>query len=345
MSLINDALKKAQQRRAEDSVPPSGGTPPVQPSPEPTPDEPRRSPGPVSVSYTAPTSQPPPPQTSAKRVPSAVRYNPNADEDSSSSAENSKGSPFQKIFWITLALIAVAAIGVRLMFTGKSTEASASKVASMPAASAVPQVEPPQLKVSIPLTDLSSQLPPSQKAEPTKMPEAAAPNVSLPTEVKAPQTPEPVAETPPVVTFNVAPAPAPKAAVTVQATPTVAKPAVPASTPEPASKVEPPKAEPQPKPIATAEPPKPAPTVLPPIYSPRAPAPINSNTRIQSFIERLRVTGVRISDSGSKVILNDHLFSVGEIVDSGLELKLVRIEPGVITFTDSAGKRYVKLYQ
>ncbi len=85
--------------------------------------------------------------------------------------------------------------------------------------------------------------------------------------------------------------------------------------------------------------------MLPPIYAPRAPTPVDNATRIQGFIERLRVTGVRISERGNKVILNDRLFSTGDTVNPGLELKLTKIEPGVITFTDSSGRNYIKLYQ
>jgi hypothetical protein len=43
--------------------------------------------------------------------------------------------------------------------------------------------------------------------------------------------------------------------------------------------------------------------------------------------------------------MNDRLFSAGDIVDSVLELRLVKIEEGVLTFSDSSGKKYLKLFQ
>jgi hypothetical protein len=84
---------------------------------------------------------------------------------------------------------------------------------------------------------------------------------------------------------------------------------------------------------------------LPPIYAPRAPTPVNPGARIQSFIDRLRVTGIRMSTTGSKVIHNDRLFKAGDIVDPALDLRLLKIEEGVLTFADTNGKTYIKLFQ
>ena len=89
----------------------------------------------------------------------------------------------------------------------------------------------------------------------------------------------------------------------------------------------------------------PATAALPPLYAPRAPTPINPSARVQGFIDRIRVTGIRKSDTESRVILNYRMFKTGDVVDSGLEVKLVKIEDGVLTFADSNGKTYIKLFQ
>jgi hypothetical protein len=104
-----------------------------------------------------------------------------------------------------------------------------------------------------------------------------------------------------------------------------------------ASAATPPAAVPAPTPTPAA--------ALPPLYAPRPPTTVNPSIRIQNFIDRLRVSGIRMSDRGSKVILNDRLFTAGELVDTGLELKLIKIEQGVLTFADSNGKKYIKLFQ
>ena len=91
-----------------------------------------------------------------------------------------------------------------------------------------------------------------------------------------------------------------------------------------------------PAPAATA--------ALPPLYAPRPPSPVNPSARIQNFIDRLRVTGIRLSDKGTKVILGDRLFTIGEVVDNGLELRLIKAEQGVLTFSDANGKTYIKLF-
>ena len=46
----------------------------------------------------------------------------------------------------------------------------------------------------------------------------------------------------------------------------------------------------------------------PPAVLEPAPPAIKLGTRIQAFIDRLRITSIRISDTGNKVILNDRLF-------------------------------------
>ncbi len=75
------------------------------------------------------------------------------------------------------------------------------------------------------------------------------------------------------------------------------------------------------------------------------PAPtINLGARIQTFIDRLRISGIRISDTGSRAILNDRLFRENDLIEPSLGLRLASIEPGVLTFVDESGAIYVRRF-
>jgi len=122
--------------------------------------------------------------------------------------------------------------------------------------------------------------------------------------------------------------------------PVVLNPVKSAETPVPPPVV--PATEPpiQPAPTITAAATPPSPVVFPPLTEP-APA-IKLGTRIQSFIDRLRVTSIRISDTGNKAILNDRLFRVNDLVEPSLGLRLTEIKPSQLTFTDEAGNTYLR---
>ncbi|ATC62505.1 hypothetical protein CMV30_00120 [Nibricoccus aquaticus] len=80
-----------------------------------------------------------------------------------------------------------------------------------------------------------------------------------------------------------------------------------------------------------------------PAPTPPEPAPaIKLGTRIQSFIDRLRVTSIRISDTGNKAILNDRLFRINDLVEPSLGLRLTDIQPSQLTFTDESGATYLR---
>ena len=73
------------------------------------------------------------------------------------------------------------------------------------------------------------------------------------------------------------------------------------------------------------------------------PAPtLKLGTRIQGFIDRLRVSSIRISESGNKAILNDRLFRINDLVEPSLGLRLTGIEPNKLTFVDEAGTEYIR---
>ena len=76
-----------------------------------------------------------------------------------------------------------------------------------------------------------------------------------------------------------------------------------------------------------------------------APEPVAEGTledRIGAFVDKARVTGIRTSENISKVLMNDRVYRLNDIVDRKLGLKLVKITPDSLTFADANGATYVK---
>lgn len=145
----------------------------------------------------------------------------------------------------------------------------------------------------------------------------------------------PPAETPAVSTVAVSlPAPA-SPAVAAGAVPAAATPAAPAAS-------APAEAVPAPAKIAptvAAEPAtRPAPAVAEPL-PPREPV---SDERVHKFVEAVRVMGIRSSGDESKVLMNDRVYRVNDVVDRALGVKLIKVTPDSLTFTDANGAVYVK---
>jgi hypothetical protein len=80
----------------------------------------------------------------------------------------------------------------------------------------------------------------------------------------------------------------------------------------------------------------PAPAAIPP-------APAMPDERIHRYLDALRVTAVRLqSPSESRVMMNDRVYRVNDIVERSLSLRLTKVESGQLTFTDANGVSYVK---
>jgi hypothetical protein len=77
---------------------------------------------------------------------------------------------------------------------------------------------------------------------------------------------------------------------------------------------------------------------------PPAPAAREPELHIQLFVDAIRVMGVRSSGGESKVLMNDRVYRVNDIVDRKLVLKLVKVEPELLTFTDPNGMVYTKSF-
>lgn len=64
--------------------------------------------------------------------------------------------------------------------------------------------------------------------------------------------------------------------------------------------------------------------------------------RIADYVDKVRVMGIRTSETGSKVLMNDRVYRVNDVVNRSLGLKLVKIDPDSLTFADATGATYVK---
>ncbi|MGC4073895.1 MAG: hypothetical protein QM760_15585 [Nibricoccus sp.] len=137
------------------------------------------------------------------------------------------------------------------------------------------------------------------------------------------------------------PTPPPVAPATPPSSPVQPAPVTPPVSTTTTPPVTPSPVTPPPVPEKNVQPAPVTPTVSLPPPEPTAPA-IKLGTRIQSFIDRLRVTSIRISDTGNKVILNDRLFRTNDLVEPSLGLRLTDIQANQLTFTDESGNSYVR---
>ncbi len=141
---------------------------------------------------------------------------------------------------------------------------------------------------------------------------------------------------------------APAAANTASATTASPVVAAPIATPAPKSP------EPVPDIVATA--PKPAaPLATAPRSTtassgrlpPSVPLPVPTgdarpDLRIQTFVDAIKVAGIRSSGAESKVLMNDHVYRMNDIVDRSLNLRLVDVQTDSLTFVDENNVVYVK---
>lgn len=191
----------------------------------------------------------------------------------------------------------------------KSAAKSAAPKISTATTSAgpAPTIVPPVIKVPV----VAGENPPTTKTTP------------LPAPVESPSTTlSPVAATPPPV---VAPAPtpvAPPVVVQQRAQPVVETPAPP------------PAATPPPTLVATA------PASAPLADQPAAPP--KTDERVHAFVDAIKVAGIRSSGGDSRVLMNDRVFRVNDIVERNLGVRLTKVEADALTFTDGNGALYVK---
>lgn len=161
-------------------------------------------------------------------------------------------------------------------------------------------------------------LPPAQKSP-------VAVN-STPPPASKPSAPNPEAPAP--VTFVLPVAPAPR----TEPTGLVQKAAVG----EPRAVV-------PPSPTTVAQKPEPVPSSEPVTPARPAPAP-KLETRALTFIEGIRVAGIRASATDSKVLMNDRVYRIGDTVEHEMGLRLVGITANSLTFEDERGGRFTRTF-
>ncbi|MBP6507543.1 MAG: hypothetical protein KA257_08250 [Opitutaceae bacterium] len=107
-----------------------------------------------------------------------------------------------------------------------------------------------------------------------------------------------------------------------------------------------PKADPAPVPPANILTVVPAPILAKPVTTtpvkPVPKTPVAPDERVYVFLDNLHVTGIRTSGDGSKVLMNDRVYRVNDIVDRGLGLRLTQVASDALTFTDERGAVYTK---
>ena len=93
----------------------------------------------------------------------------------------------------------------------------------------------------------------------------------------------------------------------------------------------------------------PAPAVIaaaPPDPVPAAPsrpaADPQPDPRIAAFVEAIRVAGIRSSGNESRVLMNERVYRVNDVVDRTLNVRLTKVETDTLTFADANGFSYVK---
>lgn len=178
---------------------------------------------------------------------------------------------------------------------------------------------------------------PALPARPTRVAVQPAPPVVA---VATPVAPAPPAAEPPAPV----PAPLPATPPTAPVEPMVTLPTVTPSTPPPLAPPPPVSTPvavnplPLPSPSAT---PTPASTASTPVATSTTPVP---NPKVYEFLEALRISGIRVSATDPKVIMNDRVFRLNDVVDRATQLRLMRVESGLLTFTDAGGFEYRKSF-
>lgn len=178
-------------------------------------------------------------------------------------------------------------------------------------------------------------------AAPVVKPAAAAPVVSEPTtpaivipKIAPSQTAPAPGESSGSATPSVAAAPTPASSVTAPGTPPVTV-AIPATAPQPPSTA--------PSQTASLPTPQAEPQVAAPAPAP-ALAPDAPDERVSAFVESVRVTGIRSSGAESRVLMNERVYRVNDIVERTMNVRLIKAASDSLTFSDPRGVIYVKRF-
>lgn len=335
MSLINEALKKAQKQQLDAAAKDNGSVPP--------------------------TGNPPPPPKDPPSAPAAAAPEPESDPIFSARRQRRRGG---KGKWVVLvaAIVIIGGTGVVL----SSRDSNGSAVAVKP----TPQ-DPTPASVGAPVSLTAN---PKETAKPVeqvaaaKLTEVPTPSVALPPSLVVTPVPEPkieeaapiaAASTPtqskPIAGEKVEPRPVP--AVTgpggqVHENPPVSKEIVPPSPSAGGAKLARTTVEPVESDRTTPSRPRPASkVVIETLDEPSASNMADSKAQgapasgaVLDYLEKARVTGIRVSTTDPKVLMNNRVYRLNEIVDRDLQLRVVHIAPRELRFQDAQGHVYRKTF-
>ena len=77
----------------------------------------------------------------------------------------------------------------------------------------------------------------------------------------------------------------------------------------------------------------------------RAPATSSQPSEaVLRFLERSKVTGVRVSASDPKVLMNDRVYRINDVIDRDLQLRVISIDTRELKFRDPQGYIYTKAF-
>jgi hypothetical protein len=108
---------------------------------------------------------------------------------------------------------------------------------------------------------------------------------------------------------------------------------------------------PTPAPVVVAQPtPIPSPPAVVQVAAPPAPAPARAVAvspqahvdTVQAMVDAFHISGVRTAGSGSKALVDGHVYKLNDIVDKTVGLRLVKVDEDHLTFTDRDGNTYVR---
>lgn len=108
---------------------------------------------------------------------------------------------------------------------------------------------------------------------------------------------------------------------------------------------------PTPVPPAGESVPSPAPVPATPAIAAPAPGaqtppppagPAKTDPAIAAFVESIKVAGIRSSGSESRVLMNERVYRVNDVVERTLGLKLIKVAADSLTFSDPSGAVYEK---
>jgi hypothetical protein len=63
---------------------------------------------------------------------------------------------------------------------------------------------------------------------------------------------------------------------------------------------------------------------------------------VYDFLNTLRITGVRGIDREARVLMNERVWRLNDVVSPDLGLRLSAVRPGLLVFTDAKGRTYEK---